>query len=447
MSGTIILWISLIWLPVLLFLLLRNETKWKKGIAAGVTFPYEGQQHPEVQARLRRFRKQIGWVCLGLVAAALPCLFLPSFSLSFALWGTWLFACILLPYVPYVLCNRDLKRLKQVHGWDRLWQQPAPIPKEAIPPFRRLPVWFFLPPVLLSLLPLLWDNTLWPSSVIMALCQVLFFLCYRYTYRDRPEQVGENLDRTKALTALRRRNWNLVWGVCAYCLAGCSLVLGLPPLQGLPALLLFFALAILMTAVCLAAEFRTRKQQETLSQSVGGDPYPDEDDRWLLGLFYYNPKDRHLFVNARTGLNTTVNLARPAGKVLTALGLACLLALPFLGPALNAYAQTPLLLTVTSQEITAGQNGKDYTLSCTQVASAQLLDELPRQMTRTYGTGMDTLLKGTFSSPSLGSVQVALDPTCPPFLLLTTHDGRHYLFGTRTPQGTVRCYEAILASL
>ena len=36
-----------------------------------------------------------------------------------------------------------------------------------------------------------------------------------------------------------------------------------------------------------------------------------EDARWKLGLFYYNPKDSTLFLDKRSGLGRTLNLANP----------------------------------------------------------------------------------------------------------------------------------------
>ena len=42
----------------------------------------------------------------------------------------------------------------------------------------------------------------------------------------------------------------------------------------------------------------------------------DDDDNWILGLFYYNPNDTRLNVEKRLGYGGTVNVAHPAGKVI-----------------------------------------------------------------------------------------------------------------------------------
>ena len=73
MIWRIILWGSLIWLPYLMYRVLGGEAKFTKNIAVGVTMPFEGREDADV--------------------------------------------CIVLPYIPYLRCNRDLKRIKRSRGW------------------------------------------------------------------------------------------------------------------------------------------------------------------------------------------------------------------------------------------------------------------------------------------------------------------------------------------
>ena len=41
--------------------------------------------------------------------------------------------------------------------------------------------------------------------------------------------------------------------------------------------------------------------------------YDNSDKYWKLGMFYFNPNDRHIMVENRTAMGTTVNLATKAG--------------------------------------------------------------------------------------------------------------------------------------
>ena len=96
MMGSNSLWLSLCWLPILLYIMLRNETKFKKNIAVGVTLPFEGRSHPDVVARLTQFKKEELALCILLVLLCLPGIFM-KFSMSFTVWFIWLTACVLLP--------------------------------------------------------------------------------------------------------------------------------------------------------------------------------------------------------------------------------------------------------------------------------------------------------------------------------------------------------------
>ena len=60
MIGALILWGCIIWIVPLVYVLLRNEAKWKKNIVVGTTLPYEARQDPEVGEVLCRYRRQRG---------------------------------------------------------------------------------------------------------------------------------------------------------------------------------------------------------------------------------------------------------------------------------------------------------------------------------------------------------------------------------------------------
>ena len=121
MIVRMILWLCVIWVPAMEYIFMANETKFKKNITIGVTLPHEGRTDPEVQGRLKRFKVQLGVVCLGLTLLALAGLLLPAdIGLSLTLMLVWVDAAIVAPMVLYALCNRDLKRIKAQRGWRRL---------------------------------------------------------------------------------------------------------------------------------------------------------------------------------------------------------------------------------------------------------------------------------------------------------------------------------------
>ena len=98
MTTNLILWACVIWLPLLLYCVLQNETKFKKNIAIGVTLPQEARQDAEVLALLRQFKRQTLLICLALIIIAIPCMFIKKNGLMSTLWMIWIDCSIVLPY-------------------------------------------------------------------------------------------------------------------------------------------------------------------------------------------------------------------------------------------------------------------------------------------------------------------------------------------------------------
>lgn len=424
------------WMPA-------NETKFKKNLVLEVTFPREAREDEAVQREIRSFLRWLRAVCLGLLALIVLCLLLPAADkYTVTLWSLWLLACIVLPYVPYVIFRQRLLALKEQRGWVR-HRREVVVNTAALSPGRWLSPWLFLPAVALSLVPALLDREMAVMYIFFAVFCLLFWFGYRYLYRNKAEMVDENTELTKALSQIRKHNWGAMWLVSAYGMAGFSVGLFLwvrTPGLGL-------ALTVLVTVfLCAAAvwiEMRTRRAQEKLTRDSGASWYVDEDDRWLGGILYYNPDDSRTIVNARIGINSTVNVARTSGKIIIGLTLAVLLALPFFGAWLDRQGTQDIDLELREEQLVAGVGSIAFTVQRDRIAHVRLLEELPSDLRRVMGTGLDTLLKGTFTSGETGRVTVLLDPTVGPYLLLDTTDGARYLLGTRDAAATRALYAAL----
>lgn len=433
MILSLILWLTLGWLPILIYFMHRNETRFKKNLVVEVTLPFQARTDLEVQAMLKRFSRRSLLINLVLFLSTIPLFLIRGTNLLLSLWMTWMLLAILLPQIPYIRTNLALKRLKEARGWRKARDQVQTLDLSALPATRWLSPWAFVPAVALSFLPLLWDGEMLPLYLTLGLTTLGFWFGYRYLYRNKSEMVDQNVQLTRALTQIRRHNWGMVWLTSAYGCAALSLLFALcktlPLIQLAGSLLITFLIGL----VALRVEFRTRRIQARLTRESGKSWYVDDDDHWLGGVVYYNPNDSRLLVNSRVGVNTTFNLARTSGKIGAALIALMMLALPFTGVFLNALEHQPLRLELTAQQLIAHRGSKQEVLARQDIAEVQLLQELPRHMTRKWGNAMDHLLSGAFSIQELGRVQLSLDPSCAPFLLVRLKDGSHYLFGSRQP--------------
>jgi len=430
----VILWISIFWLAPLMYWMLANETRFKKNLVLGVTLPQAAREDADVQREIRGFLRWLRVICVALLLLVVPCVLPAADRYMMTLWCLWLLAVIVLPYVPYLVYRRRLLALKGRRGWSRT-QRTAVVNTSALSPRRWLSPWLFLPPVLVCLVPVLYDREMAVMYAVMAVLCLLFWLGYRYLYRNKAEMVDENTDLTKALSQIRKHNWGAMWLISAYAMAVLCLSMSLWSRPGLG-----IALTLGVTAaLCIAAvwiEMRTRRVQEKLTRDSGSDWYMDEDDRWIGGVLYYNPDDSRTMVNSRIGINSTVNVAHTPGKLLIGFTLLLLLALPLFGIWIDGMGTRNIDVAIQSDQLEAGS----YTIPLDHIADVQLLEELPSGLRRVMGTGMDTLLKGDFSSELTGRVKVLLDPTVGPYLLIRTTDGTCYLLGTRDASATSALY-------
>jgi len=113
-----------------------------------------------------------------------------------------------------------------------------------------------------------------------------------------------------------------------------------------------------------------------------------------------------------------MNFAHPAGKAMAVFTILVLLSMPALGIWLMVDELSPIRYEITEEQLIIRQ----YTIDLDTITDVQVLETLPTA-SRTWGTGLPNLLKGSFVVDGYGSCTLCLDPTDPPFLLIdTTHE-------------------------
>ena len=426
----LVMWAGIIWLLPLLNAYFKSECKPKKNIIAGVTLPYSAQDDAAVLALLAQYKKDLKLTCWIMLAAAVPSLLLQGFGAFMTYWLTWTIFMCLSFYVPYIRCNKALRKLKEDRGWRRAEEAPQVVTdlKAAAEEMRWLSPWWFLPPFVISLVPLFFERTVWWLWGLDAVIVPVSYLCYRYLYRNRAEVVDEDSERTLALTRIRRYNWGKCWLIVAWATGffNVGMWLTLENIWLCMAVILVYGLVVCVSVIGI--EFRVRRLQEKLTADSGQGYYVDEDDRWIWGMIYYNPNDARLTINNRTGVGTTINLARRSGQILMGLGLALLLACPLVGVWEMGMEQAPVELEVTETEIIGSHYGGEWSVALEDIGSVEVLKERP-PLRRVAGTGMESALTGQFNADGWGRVTVCIDPRTGPWLLVTAEDGTLYLFG------------------
>ena len=425
-------------LPIIYFTS-RNEWKAKKNIIRGVTLPQNLRVSAEVEQIGEQYRKELDRACLVLTVTGIPGLFLKHVSVSLTWYMFWLIAVIIVPYIPFVRGWKRLRTLKRERGYESADRQAKTVYVDlsAITERQKEPSpWWYVPPMVMGLIPCVLSFDLWGTKSFWAIqacylsifaCIVLFFaMAYRAYRHQRAEMVDERTELTLALTRVRHYNWHkmMLWSSWLTGLFAIGLYFTFEQVAWI--LLVTVAYSVLLLILAIQTEFTVRRVQEKLTRDCGEQLFEDEDRYWLLGSVYYNPNDRHVLKNNRTGMNMTMNLATKTGKTFAIITVLLILVLPFSGIWLMAEEFTPIKFSLKNETLVVNHLKEEYTVELEDILSAEVLDELPRAG-KDIGTNLGTLLKGQFRVDGYGTCELCLNPQEERFLVIRTED-ETYIF-------------------
>jgi len=438
MIGINLFMAACMWLFLpLVYVSMRNNTVAKNNLILSVTLPPEAQSDPEVLDFCNRFRTRLLRTCVSLTAALIPAIFLPWFSVSMMWSMVWMLIAMFLIMWVYGKGYRGLKAIKHRRGWiiPTANQTVAELRPMKLP--KRLKSGWFVPPMILSVLPVIscfvddwgdgWNHLLAMTAGCNLLITAMSLLFYGLVFRQKKDVLDEDLALTEALTRVRRHNWTKMWLLTAWLSAFYSLAVWFSQGNMTWYGIWTAVYCVLLVAASLVTEFSARFAQQRLTQGRTQQPVVDEDDYWIWGQFYYNPNSNKAMMNERVGMGMNMNMAHPAGKAMAVFTVLVLLSLPVLGGWMMAEELVPIETELTQDALVVRQIGEKYRIPLEDLESAELLEELP-DASRTWGTGLPNLLKGSFVVDGYGRCTLCLDPTDPPFLVLKT-DGPTYILG------------------
>ncbi len=179
---------------------------------------------------------------------------------------------------------------------------------------------------------------------IVALAMDAFmFVCskvFKWTKR------AANNDNPKVTLAQKRKFFSLWQGYIGFITLAMTLMFSgiqlmslniwVPSASGMTVFLILSTGAMIVPAIALTiytgqsgCNLKVKEEQEPLPEYL---PMPknvtakDDDEYWVSGLFYYNPKDPALFIEERFGVGVGMNYARLPAKIILAITLLALVA-------------------------------------------------------------------------------------------------------------------------
>lgn len=440
---------------MIMYASLRSEATPKKGLYYGVTLNKDQAKAPEVAEITKRYNKQMNRNLFWLMVVPIPLLFLPWFSIWFVLWDLWFFYSLVAFFIPFLGANKSMKSLKEEKGWQTGSEAPVYVELKSAGSLRTVKWWHFLPQCLMGLGILVATITICSpqNRVIMGIMQgsfagitFLFWIAAIWLDQLKTQVISTNSDVNINYNRAKKRIWKNLWTACAW-VNICYMVVLLVLIQRDIFHEMFLTSAIVYTVITLVLAFRMLKKQSGLEKKYRDKmdiEVVDDDNHWLGGMFYYNPKDKHFSVEKRYGMGsgTTVNLAKPAAKVLVGIVLLLLLVMPATSVWMVMLEFTPIELRVEKDKLIGEQIREDVVIPLYSIKNVELLTERPK-MSKNSGVAMEGIYKGSFRlKENKSNCEVFLNPNNGVFLRIETPMEVYYLSGYDDVQ-TRAIYESL----
>lgn len=458
-------------LPALFLLFggLYWEGRQKGNVLMGVTLWPGAAQEAEVQGIVRRFRREmIGLLWGGILLFVLTCM-LKRDSLVISAQMLWLIYVIVVFFIPLARGNTRLKTLKRERtaadgGEDtagpeghreRIYVDLKAAAEPRQKPFLKLS----LAGLAVSLIPiigeLLWGKDSfygWWTEGTLLMMFLMGILCMGLQYwfwHLSTDVISFRSEVNIQLARARQYQWSRFWSVMLWCNTLFLFLLwyAMHQIQGEMILILagtgLYCLAAIIAGCIAEANIRRiyRKYEKETSLTV------EEDDYWIYGIFYYNKNDRRFMVNKRVGIGTTINMARTSGKVVMGIVIGGTLAALLWAAGLMLLEDfVPVSLALEDSVLVSGQYHEEYRVELSEISQAELAEELP-SMSKRVGTGMESILKGSFLAEGFVSCKVCVRRLQPPFVKLFTNDGMVYYLNDEDPKVTRQVFEELQKAL
>ena len=449
-ATAVILYVLTIPMLFIMFGMMWGLANAKKNIILGVTLPYTVHSDERVKKLRSGYKKALGFTALGCFVLSLGMLFAKHSSVVTMWICCWMLIVIVGLYIPSLVYNHKLRKLKTQEGWQGQIAGKMVVDTKT-PPMKMVSAWWFMPPFVISLVPVIATWVQQPSEwglallwLVCALLVLMFYGIYLLLRRQRGDVIDADSKKNATLTQVRRYNWTKLCLASAWLTGLFNLCFWLALNNWIGTVICITVYTFAELAVVISAEFKTRRVQTALMAKNDTDMLVDEDDFWIGGAFYYNPNDNHNMVPDRVGFGSSLNYARPLGKVLAVITALCLAGMPLIGLWVMSLEFTPIHMAIENSAIIVDHPSARYEIALGDIASAELLDELP-QTGRIVGSSFDTLKTGRYRVDGVGECHLAITVGSAPYLLIKTKNDERYIFSEPSASDTVEAYDALNA--
>ncbi len=441
----------------LLYFIQKADGKYKRHTLFSIHVSKDWISDEECKAFADTFRRKMNRCLLIFALIPLITIPIPYFSINITIWLIWLFAAIVAFMLPYGQGYQQLLNIKQERIPASAENSISYTELKGAGNIRTITGTDFLLPTAISIGLAVFSLFFLHGEryemynvliVVFAACTPLFYGCALLMDRMKTRVISLNSDVNVNYARANKKIWKTFWGVCIWLnTAFTAIILGLVCLTAFTdSFMINFILwgsivyGVLTLVMCL---YICKRKNALDKQYEDKRDIPDVNDEnaWIGGILYYNPRDTHVMVNKKYGIGTTVNLATPVGKGNIVFAALVLLSLPIFCIWIMLEEFTPISLSLENNMLVAEHWKEDYSIPVLTIEDLTLVEELPKS-TKVNGTGMDNLNKGTFRNSEDGRVQFFLNPQNNIFLRFTSGGTIYYMSGYDDAE-TLEIYELL----
>lgn len=422
-----------------------------KNVILETTLPVAQLKHPAVSKLTQQYIQQLWGLALLFSIGGLPMMFIHFDSLALLYFVLLIFALFSAFYGTEIHFIHKMSRLKCQKGWSLPITTVKIVDTQLVLTKNRnlLSInWFCGSAGLLviglgSLYFMLGWATSWPLILALVLCWGLFLLLYWIVAALPVRTLTAQPEYDQAINDAYRQTWSRQMIVGSYILAILPLVITLTTLA-FSIIYVYLVLVVIFCAYLVYDLIRERNFEDSLLGEFTSKTTTDEDRYWRYAV-YNNPSDQRLFVPDRVGTNISLNLGRPAGKVIGSITLVLILGLLFgvVGNLLALdFGGSSIRASATAEQVILQAPGTTTSqIKRQQITKVHLLQQLPVDTVRMNGIGTAHFAIGNFRvEKRAAKLYVAQDTGAVLLIRTKQHD---YYFAAKKPQETQRLYRTL----
>lgn len=440
----------------------RQAGKYKENMILGVTLKEEQYEDTEVQKLVAAYKSAfLKTVIVGYITAVLVMIPMEWYmSIWLILYMLWIFGIIVVIQWVYIKYHKELYALKKSRGWvcGKVINEITIDTKLSIAKSKMaVSGWYFLPSVIIVVLPLLSREFRKYIFEDMEMCVIIFgtialvkaayILMYYLFAKQRSVVYSQNSEVNIACNRVTKRGFSILF-TTASAFDSISYLAFFWDLVSLGyismiSVIIFIVIQMGIVAGLIITLCQIRKKRDEIRKAHNTVCVVDEDEYWEKG-FYYNPNDNRLFVEDRdNSMHMGLNMAKKSAWVITGITILGIVGIFVWTSVITLrldFVETKYSVEDNLQIIAPSY---PLTIEFDDITSVKLIEELPDvNMSKDDGAATDQYSIGKFRIRNQGRCWLYVYHGYSPIVEVKTKEETIY-FNSKTEGVTEECYQKL----